>query len=133
MKTGFVLNQLVEIYIKELSGLILSRKHKEHLPVYQVYEDVMNMLYYKNDEGKEIYKPVREKILGKEYLRSAPSEYWDILSSIDLGYELNDWDTMPLRNKARIMAARHVKNMIEIITAYYEEMEERLKKLNDKK
>lgn len=129
----FAQNQLLNIYIKEFSGLIWSRKHKQHLPVYQVYEDVMKVLYFVNDEGTEIYKSAREKILGKEYLKSAPPEYWEVLGAIDMGYSLEEWDTMSLRNRARILASRYVKNMVEIITAYYEEMEERLKKLNDKK
>lgn len=88
------------------------------------------MLYYKNSDDVEIYKPLREKLLGKEYLKSAPGEYWDMLVMFDLGYSLDTWDNLSFQDKAKILSARYVKNMIDIITSYYEEMEERLKKLN---
>ena len=131
-RTDFNLNQLINIYIQEYSGVILSRKHREYLPVFQVYADVMEMLYRKNDEGVEVFKSVREKIIGKEYLKSAPSEYWDVLTALDLGYELDDWFALSIETKAKITAARYVKNMIDVIERYYDEMDERLKKLNDK-
>lgn len=109
-----------------------SRKHSMGIPVWEVYQDVMNILYYVNDQGTEVFKSAREKILGKEYLKSAPGEYWDILTALDLGFDLDEWDSMELDKKARIIAARHIKNMIEIIERYYDEMDERKKQLGKK-
>lgn len=65
--------------------------------------------------------------MGKEYLKSAPSEYWDILGALDLGFSLEAWETMDFQYKAKILATRYVKNMIDLIIAYYDEMDERVK------
>lgn len=129
----FSLPQLINFSIKELAGAIWSRKHQTYLPVYQVYEDVMNALHLKNSEGADVFKELREKILGKDYFKSAPQDYWDILLVMDLGYDLDQWDTKSTQTKARIIAARYLKNMIDIITTYYSEMEERAKRNAEKK
>lgn len=129
----FSLPQLINFSIKELAGAIWSRKHQTYLPVYEVYEDVMNALHLKNSEGADVFKELREKILGKDYFKSAPQDYWDILLVMDLGYDLDQWDTKSTQTKARIIAARYLKNMIDIITTYYSEMEERAKRNAEKK
>lgn len=87
----------------------------------------MNALNLKDFEGNDVMKPVREKLLGKSALDKAPQMYWDTLLYLELGYMPQQWREMSLWDKATIIAARVVKNMIDIINAYYDEMEERLK------
>lgn len=130
---GFNLSQLVSIYTKELSGVIWSRKYQQYLPVYQIYEDVMNALHMKNTEGVDVFKSVREKILGKDWFKSAPQEYWDALMLMDLGYDYDEWHQKSLTTRAKIIAVRYLKNMVDIITTYYEEMDERQRKNAEKK
>lgn len=129
---GFHLYELVDLLIIEYAGIAWSRKQKKNLPVWQVYDHITKYLNTPVG-GQDIWKSMREQLHGKTSLAQAPREYWNILMLFDMGYTLKEWDDMSVWNRARIIAIRYLKNMVETIDEYYRLMEERNKKLHEKK
>lgn len=133
-KTGFLFDDLVEIYIQRLCGLAYSRRWKVDMPTYAVYQDVMELFDGdKNTErGKEIAKRYKEKIIGKTCLTYAPSRYWQIGAVHDMGIEPDVWDSYHIHARAELMARRYIKNMVEVIDAAYKEEDDAKKRQLDK-
>ena len=120
MERGFSLNELIDYYIWELSGLAWSDKHKQDIPIVYVYNDVMELLNKDDDRAKKH----KEKILGKTCLSSAPDKYWEVGAVIDMGISYIEWKLrLPIDDRAMILARRYIKGMIEIVDAHREEIE----------
>lgn len=98
-----------------------------------MYDDVITFLNSTKDTNEDTWKSLRDKILNeKSSLAKAPQEYWNILMVFDLGYTLREWDELPIQDQARCIAVRYLKNMADVLDAYYEEMEDRRKRQFEK-
>lgn len=131
-QTDFALDALIELYIQRLCGLSYSRRNKQDLPTYVVYQEIMEILdgTYAGEYGKELAQKYKDKIIGKTALKTAPSRYFEIGAVIDMGIEPPVWESYDIHWRAEIMARRYVKNMIEVIDAYYKDQDDLKEKGN---
>lgn len=73
----------------------------------------------------------RDTILGKTCFKDAPDEYHEIGLACELGYTLEGWYSMSLDYRAQTMARAYLKNMVSTIDRHYDEMDERIKKMQE--
>lgn len=74
----------------------------------------------------------REKVLGKTCLKYAPPGYWETGFILEHNIPINLWNTFSLDEKARLMAQRYLKNMVETIDRHYEEQDNAKKRQEEK-
>ena len=79
-------------------------------------------------EQKDRAKQYKEKIIGKTALQSAPGEYFEIDMIIEMGIMPEAWRGMNLHDRAKILAQRYLKNMIEIVNSHYKEQDDIIKR-----
>lgn len=91
---------------------------------------ILNGETSRTDDQRARAAAYKEKIFGKTSLKAAPKEYWDIGLLLELNISLAAWREYDIDDKARILAHRYIKNMIEVIDAHYREQEEIRKRIS---
>jgi len=107
------------------------------LPITQVYTEIMAVLDGDNipndldpfvaDKMRRMAYDRRKKILGSTSLKSAPEEFYLLNEIRDMKISLISWNKLDIHEKAKIIAHRRLKSMIEIIDAYYREQDDAAK------
>ena len=77
-------------------------------------------------------KKHRERVLGKTALLDASTEYYDNLMVVEMGISLLEWRAYPLHDRAKIIACQHLKNMLAVVDAHYEALDDTMKKITEK-
>lgn len=113
-----------------MCGLSHSDRYNADIPTWNVYQDVMELLSgeSQSDRGKKNVAKYRERIIGKTCLVQAPSRYHEIGAVHDMGITPELWASYSIHARAELMARRYIKNMIEVIDAFYKEKEDAKKR-----
>lgn len=77
---------------------------------------------------ENIVTQYRERVLGKTCQKGAPAEYWEVKLATELKLSPSQWRELSLEDRARIMAANYLENMVKTIDRHYEEQEANKKK-----
>ena len=122
------------MYLEKFQGKSFSRKYKENRPTIEVFSDVMYILDggpaknienpVERDSAMTKYMSIRYEVLGMTSLKEAPTEYYDIGTIVGLGWELEEWKSFSIHSRAKILARLRLKNMTEIIDAYYKHQDD---------
>lgn len=57
----------------------------------------------------------RESLLGADILASASPRYFEITVMRQMGYTITEWETLPLRVRAELIAGLKLSNMVEVL------------------
>jgi hypothetical protein len=74
-------------------------------------------------------KKHRERVLGKTALIDAPTDYYNARMIVEMGVSLLEWNAYPIHDRAKIIAAQHLKNMGDVIDRHYEQLDEALERI----
>lgn len=77
-------------------------------------------------------KKHKERVLGKTALIDAPTAYYDARMVIDMGVSLLEWRNYPIHDRARIIATKHLGNMMDVIDGHYRELDDTMERLGKK-
>jgi hypothetical protein len=127
--TDFGLEALVSLYVESLSPIAWSRRFKRPLPAFLVYQHVMQELNLDDPRAKKH----RERVLGKSALIDAPTDYYNSRMIVEMGISLLEWRAYPIHDRARIIAAQHLKTMMDVIDAHYRELDETMERIEREK
>lgn len=80
------------------------------------------------DRFRNILSEYRDRVLGKSCVKKSPPEYWVIALVTDLHWTLSHWNSLPILERAKIMARHYLQNMVAVIDAHYRESDESRKR-----
>ena len=97
-----------------------SRKVGGYRPVYEVYDDIMLILNKSVEKDNGRYK---ERILGRNIVHYAPSEYHELSVVIEHNL-LSVWYNISIVERMRLLAKIYLKGMIDVVDAHWKAQEE---------
>lgn len=77
------------------------------------------------------YKALMEfkaAVLGYTALKEAPQLYYDGKMIMNMNYSPTEWKSMPIQDRAVVIATTQLENMVHIIDGYYKEEDRRKEK-----
>lgn len=128
----FNLQQLTDRYLQKYAPLVNSPRYKRKIPIYDYYEDVMELI----NRDSDLARAYKKKLLGSSVIAEAPPEYWDtsLFLSLEGAVSYQEWQSLPIHERARLRAMIHLRNMADLLERHEKEMEEeREKVMNGKK
>src|SRR5690606_22504840 len=111
-KVDFNLQQLTDRYIQKYAPLVESKRYKRKIPIYDYYEDVIELINRDSDQARAYKK----KLLGNSVIAEATPEYWDtsLFLSLEGAVSYPDWTSLPIHERAKIRAIIHLRNMADL-------------------
>lgn len=91
--------------------------------LHDAYSNIMKLL---NQDGDDRIAKLKRMIVGDTCLVDINPEYMEIGIALDLGISLETWNGKSDIEKAKIIAHRQTKSMVDIIDRYRDEMRQRL-------
>lgn len=128
----FSLNDLVWVYMQKYNAVVSSNKSEGNglTTLHDAYTNIMNLL--NRDDDDRIIK-LKRMIVGDTCLVDIHPEYMEIGIAVDLGLSLEDWNKKDNIEKAKIIAHRQTKSMVDIVDRYRDEMRQRMDRALNKK
>jgi hypothetical protein len=117
--------------------MAFSRSARKWRPLTIVYDEIAAFLdpdrEFDNSERKKSFEAMRKKIFGDHNTKDFPYAFSEMSLVKELNIPYSVWkNDYSVDDKARVYAVRAVRNMADVIDAYYREVDAALEKLRNK-